>query len=267
MKQADCKQVSTSAAEATLCFGQRSLPVFPSECCPQERIWWELLGYNGNPTKSRRCKAVRGTSCGEKPVGGSQCSIILLLFAFYLHLHQMFTLKGIPSSILMKRTSFYTWHLGVLHPFLFVSSPFVLILAKMQMIQCNMRSAFGLGWMQQKITPEDECIRETDFKSKFPLQYNYSYFNKGLQHFYSATPLYKERVVPSWHRFFCTSQKMTLLKPNISPSKCLKSMTILYSMESLLSKKYHNETALFSFPLLLLLLPHECSREKQLHLL
>lgn len=185
-----------SAAAAALCLelgGQRHFPVFHSECCPQERFWWELVGV-----VETQWKAEGVEQCGDITRRGASRDS----FSSGNQAQRNYSLTCLspPStSVVHSKKRFATsWWKGLLldltfgsfMSFLVVPSPFALILAIMQMMLCDMRPAFGLWWMQQIHSSSGVIIRGTAFKSRFPVQYNYSYLNKGLRQCYSAAPLY-----------------------------------------------------------------------------
>lgn len=77
---------------------------FPINAVHRKGFSERSLGMMGTVWKAKG--AVRGHHVVRTQSVETKCSTIILLFAFHLHLHQMFTLKGIPPSILVERTSF-----------------------------------------------------------------------------------------------------------------------------------------------------------------
>lgn len=137
-------------------------------------------------------KRSEGTLYNKNPAGTLEQkrrhSTVVLLLASYIRLHQMITLRDVLPLLaemnhFLERTCFFR----SLRSFLF---------ACFLSLCCNFSpNADDLLWHETSLqvlvnSSVGIIITGAAFKSKFPVQYNYSYLNKGRRQCYSAAPLY-----------------------------------------------------------------------------
>lgn len=190
MEQADCKQISTSAAEAISAYYDLAREVFQSftvNAVHRKGFDESSLGMMETHGK-QKVQSSEGRPCGEKPVGGNQVQHYYSLICVsppstsdvHSKRHSTFYLRGKDFLLDLSFGSFTSFIICFLSlcfnfshnagdPMWYEISLWVLVNAA-DIYSCS--------------------IRRTAFKSKFPVPYNYSHLNKGLQHFYSAAPFY-----------------------------------------------------------------------------
>lgn len=144
-------------------------------------VWWK-------PHGKQKMQSSEGTSRGEKPVSGNQVQHYYSLICVsppstsdvHSNRHSIFHLGGKDFLLDLGFGSFTSFIICFLS-FCFNFS---------HNVDDPMWYEISLWALVNAADIYSWSIRRTAFKSKFPVQYNYSCLNKGLQHFYSVAPLY-----------------------------------------------------------------------------